>query len=369
MTAVVLLSAVAGLLLTASPAASTGFSVGFVGTSQTGNSDVLCPTNAALTGLDTNSDSYVEGIGPVCSTVPLPGQTSRPAGVSYGGGTDAEDNCPAGNALVGVNGRVGLWLDQIQAICRQLGPNGQASGSTSTLTAHGGAGGSPVSASCPGPEVVVGLRIDTDDTDAHIAGLYLACSTLPPPPTFIATNPVSPADNNDPKIIGAGEAGSTVKLYTDPSCAGNPIASNTAANFSSPGISVSVADNSTTTFHATATDAFNNSSPCSLTAITYTEITASSGRGPTTPPGTSLRKHPDRKLKARRKVTVRFAFLSTQPGVSFECSLDKRAFAPCTSPKSYKVGPGTHTFRVEAVNVAGTDPTPSVFRFKVVKKQ
>jgi hypothetical protein len=48
---------------------------------------------------------------------------------------------------------------------------------------------------------------------------------------------------------------------------------------------------------------------------------------------------------------------------------DKGAFAPCASPKSYKVKPGKHTFSVEAVNAAGADPTPATFSFKVTKNK
>ncbi len=56
------------------------------------------------------------------------------------------------------------------------------------------------------------------------------------------------------------------------------------------------------------------------------------------------------------------------PVATFECKLDKGAFAPCTSPKTYKVKPGKHTFSVEAVAAAGTDATPATFSFKVKKK-
>ena len=40
----------------------------------------------------------------------------------------------------------------------------------------------------------------------------------------------------------------------------------------------------------------------------------------------------------------------------------------CTSPKSYKVKKGKHTFSVEAVGPGGTDATPATFSFKVKKK-
>src|SRR6266542_2925016 len=69
-------------------------------------------------------------------------------------------------------------------------------------------------------------------------------------PTFTSTNPASPANDNAPKILGSAESGSTVRLYTNASCSGSPVASGSAATFASPGIVVSVADNSTTTFYA-----------------------------------------------------------------------------------------------------------------------
>jgi hypothetical protein len=56
-------------------------------------------------------------------------------------------------------------------------------------------------------------------------------------------------------------------------------------------------------------------------------------------------------------------------GATFQCKLDKGSFAPCISPKTYKVKKGKHTFSVEAVGPAGTDPTPATFSFKVKKKK
>ena len=45
-----------------------------------------------------------------------------------------------------------------------------------------------------------------------------------------------------------------------------------------------------------------------------------------------------------------FSFTDSQPGVSFQCSLDNAAFAACASPKAYTVSAGTHTFQVRAVS-------------------
>ncbi|MDQ2982128.1 MAG: chitobiase/beta-hexosaminidase C-terminal domain-containing protein, partial [Actinomycetota bacterium] len=100
---------------------------------------------------------------------------------------------------------------------------------------------------------------------------YVEDSTAPSAPSSLATSPGSPANNNNPKITGTAEALSTVKLYTNSSCSGGPDASGSAATFSSPGISASaVANDSTTTYYATATDAASNTSPCS-SGVTYLE--------------------------------------------------------------------------------------------------
>src|SRR5207244_2251857 len=99
---------------------------------------------------------------------------------------------------------------------------------------------------------------------------YVEDSTSPVAPSSLAVSPASPANDNAPKVSGTAEAGSTVKLYTNSSCTGAVAASGTAAAFSSPGLSAAVADDSTTTFYATATDAAGNASPCS-SGVTYVE--------------------------------------------------------------------------------------------------
>jgi beta-mannanase len=99
---------------------------------------------------------------------------------------------------------------------------------------------------------------------------YTEDSTPPAKPSVTSTNPASPANNNAPKVIGGAEAGSTVKLYTNNTCTSGVAATGTAAAFASPGLAVSVADNTTTTYYATATDAAGNVSGCSA-GLAYVE--------------------------------------------------------------------------------------------------
>jgi hypothetical protein len=101
---------------------------------------------------------------------------------------------------------------------------------------------------------------------------YVEDSAAPAAPSVTSTSPASGANNNAPKVIGSAESGSTVKLYTNSTCTSTLAGSGSAATFASPGIAVSVADNTTTTFYATATDAAGNVSPCSTTSVSYKEV-------------------------------------------------------------------------------------------------
>ncbi|MGH2955726.1 MAG: hypothetical protein ACRDL6_01865 [Solirubrobacterales bacterium] len=80
------------------------------------------------------------------------------------------------------------------------------------------------------------------------------------------------------------------------------------------------------------------------------------------PPTTSIDSGPIGETTA---TSATFTFSSDEPGATFECSLDGGAFEGCTSPKSYSVGLGPHTFRVRAVGAAGAG-APAERTFTVV---
>jgi hypothetical protein len=82
------------------------------------------------------------------------------------------------------------------------------------------------------------------------------------------------------------------------------------------------------------------------------------GRKDKTPPQTTITKGP----KARtHKRTVKFTFISSEAGSTFQCKLDRRPFKACRSPKKLKgLKPGKHVFKVRAKDAAGNvDPTPA----------
>lgn len=114
---------------------------------------------------------------------------------------------------------------------------------------------------------------DAGMTDPTPASQTFTVDTTPPPaPTITGSNPPSGANNNTPLLIGNAEAGSTVRLFASANCSGPVAGQGSSASFASPGIGVSVPDNSTMQFTATATDPAGNISPCSG-AFSYTEST------------------------------------------------------------------------------------------------
>jgi hypothetical protein len=195
--------------------------------------------------------------------------------------------------------------------------------------------------------------------------LVVGSDTTPPaPPILGGTTPASPANNNFPLVFGSAEGGSTVRLYINSSCSGAPATTGTAASFASPGLGVSVPDNSTTTFFGTATDVSNNTSPCSSTlpaggSVTYREDSTLPG-----PPETTITKGP----KKTRKTRPKFKFTASDPGASFRCQVDQRRPVPCASPfRPPKLRPGKHKLRVQAVDAFGNvDPTPAVKKFRIL---
>jgi hypothetical protein len=194
--------------------------------------------------------------------------------------------------------------------------------------------------------------------------------TGPTVPCLNGTTPDSPSNDNNPKIFGSADAGSTVTLYTDSNCTGTEVGSGNASDFAAPGIAVGmVADNSSTTYYATAKDGSNNVSPCSSTlgtsaaSETYVEDSiapvANVTGGPTG-------------LTNDRTPTFSFTATDPNPPISFECSIDHgvASYGTCSGPgdthtPTSPLPDGSYTFRVRATDAAGNTSTDATRTFQV----
>ena len=126
---------------------------------------------------------------------------------------------------------------------------------------------------------------DVEDEIGGPGGIWLEQEDLAPPsaPQLSSTDPGSPGSSGTPRIRGAAEAGSTVRLYAGSGCAGTPVATGSAAELGAPGIAVSVGEGATAAFSATATDAAGNTSACSA-SISYTRLKVTVPVFPPPPP-------------------------------------------------------------------------------------
>jgi hypothetical protein len=81
-------------------------------------------------------------------------------------------------------------------------------------------------------------------------------------------------------------------------------------------------------------------------------------------PETLIRRGP--RGPTRKRVAV-FRFVSTEPGSTFRCKLDRRPWRTCRSPRSYgRLARGRHVFRVAARDRDGNlDPTPAVRAWRI----
>lgn len=107
---------------------------------------------------------------------------------------------------------------------------------------------------------------------------YRQVSSAPAAPVFSGVTPTSGANENLPRLQGSVDPGAIVFVYDSPACNGSPRGSGSAAEFAGAGIEVSVPDNTTTTFFAMATLA-GIPSGCSVTSVTYQEVTPVGGGG------------------------------------------------------------------------------------------
>ena len=189
---------------------------------------------------------------------------------------------------------------------------------------------------------------------------YVEDSTAPNGPVLSSPDS-SPANANSFTVRGGAEAASVVRLYDNADCTGQPLAVGSAAQLSSSGFVLNVADNTRTEVHATATDTAGNRSRCSSDSVTYVEDSMA--------PQVKITYGPAFKT-LRRVQTFRFADMTGDLTTTFVCSLDRRPFSRCSSPKTYRhLRVGRHKLRVKATDAAGNRQATAVKRrFKVLRR-
>jgi hypothetical protein len=128
-------------------------------------------------------------------------------------------------------------------------------------------------------------------------------AVAPPAPTITATDPPSGSNENNPLVIGSAEPFSFVNVYASADCSGSRAGGEVADEFASPGIIVTVPDDSTTSLTATAT---NGAGPSICSApFTYAEVThpqqaqpPPAGPGPSQVPANKKKKCKKKKHRA-----------------------------------------------------------------------
>jgi hypothetical protein len=176
---------------------------------------------------------------------------------------------------------------------------------------------------------------------------------------FLQTVPGSPGNTTAPRIVGTAPAGSTVRLYIDPTCTLPAGAARSAEVFGSYGVLVTVPADSTTTFWGRASGAAGVSA-CSAGSVTYTQDASA----PAEPHITAA---PARFTGA---AAATFAFAG-EDGTRMQCSLSQsyvNAYTACDSAVAHAVtglADGRWTFKVRAIDGANNYGEPAVAEFTV----
>jgi hypothetical protein len=116
------------------------------------------------------------------------------------------------------------------------------------------------------------------------------------------------------------------------------------------------------------TDPFNGQSQDMIFAVSVTVLPEPVGPVDSTLPDATITKGPKDKTK-QKTATFEFIGSDARAVAGFECSLDGEAFRACSSPITYKVRKGKHTFQVQAIDTAGNVGPPATDTWTVKKKR
>ncbi len=243
---------------------------------------------------------------------------------------------------------------------RRVGPDGGID--TVAGTGTDGFGGDS------GPAAMAKLSRPARVAAAPAGGFYVADTGNqriryvegPQRPELEAASPVSPANDNTPRIRGTAPAGATVFLFDAPGCGGVPVAHGSAAALAAGGIEAPVLDDTVVGFSAVSEDGGIDSA-CSEGSVTYTEDS--------TAPDTRIVSGPKPRGRSR-SVTFALAPVPAAAGTRFRCAIDGRPLGGCPQRVTFRrLRPGGHSFRAVAVDAAGNaDRSPARRGFRVLRR-
>ena len=183
---------------------------------------------------------------------------------------------------------------------------------------------------------------NTDSTPA----IFNWTIDLTPPDTSISSGPASPTNSTSASFVFTStEVPSTFQCSLD---------GGALTNCTSPDNHAGLAEGDHT-FSVQATDAAGNIDATAAIFNWTIDLT---------PPDTSISSGPASPTSSN---SASFVFTSTEPGSTFQCSLDGGALTDCTSPDNHSgLAGGNHTFSVQATDAAGnTDATPAIHNWTI----
>ena len=163
---------------------------------------------------------------------------------------------------------------------------------------------------------------------------------LTAPESTITSAPSNPSNVTGPSFsFSSSEAGSTFQCSLDGAAFG---ACTSPRSYS--GLAAG-----SHTFEVRATDPAGNTDPTPASHTWTIDVAAAE---------TTITSGP---ANPTNSTSASFSFTSSEPGSTFQCSLDGAAFGACTSAQSYSgLAAGSHTFQVRATDPAGnTDSSPA----------
>jgi hypothetical protein len=182
------------------------------------------------------------------------------------------------------------------------------------------------------------------DPVISLSGVGIAADTTAPQ-TTIDSSPANPSNDSTPTFsFSANEAGSTFRCQLD---GGGFSACSSPASYGP------LADGSHT-FDVYATDPAGNPD---LSPASYTWIID------TVAPQTTIDSSP---ANPSNDSTPTFSFSANEAGSTFRCRIDGGAYAACSSPATFALADGSHTFDVYATDPAGNpDLSPASYTWTI----